>query len=229
MGDPGAGARAAAAGGGCGRGPGDNAARTPFVLLVVVLLAGGLIALLVLNSALNQGSFRLSELQKETTRLTDEEQALQQEVDEFSDPAELADRARELGMVPGTNPAFLGPGGKVLGVPATASAPPAPSPSAVPSATGSAGPGEPPARPGPGTGPAGRTGPEGGSSPPAPPVPGPSANAPAPGTAGQPSPSPSPSSAAAPGTRSSGPPAVPGTSPSDRTGSTGRESYAPRR
>lgn len=113
-------------------GSGPSAARTPFVLLIVVLLAGGLIALLVLNSALNQGSFKLSELQKETTRLTDEEQALQQEVNEFSDPAKLAARARELGMVPGSNPAFLGPDGKVHGVPGTASAPPPPTPSTAP-------------------------------------------------------------------------------------------------
>ncbi|GGO81802.1 hypothetical protein [Wenjunlia tyrosinilytica] len=103
-----------------------NAARTPFVLLVVVLLASGLIGLLVLNSAVNQGSFQLSRLQKETTRLTDEEQALQQEVDEFSDPAALSERATELGMVPGGTPAFLGPDGKVHGVPgADGSTPPA--------------------------------------------------------------------------------------------------------
>ena len=41
-----------------------QAARTPFVLLVVLLLGGGLIGLLVLNSALNEGSFQLDDLQK---------------------------------------------------------------------------------------------------------------------------------------------------------------------
>ena len=55
----------------------SNAARTPFVLLVVLLLGGGLISLLLLNSALNEGSFRLSELKRATTDLTDEQQALQ--------------------------------------------------------------------------------------------------------------------------------------------------------
>ncbi|MGW2065035.1 hypothetical protein ACWCO9_31205, partial [Streptomyces sp. NPDC001937] len=59
----------------------SSAARTPFVLLVVLLLGGGLITLLLLNSALNEGSFRLSELKKRTTDLTDEEQALQRDVD----------------------------------------------------------------------------------------------------------------------------------------------------
>ncbi|MEV6160458.1 septum formation initiator [Streptomyces sp. NPDC052052] len=103
-----------------------NAARTPFVLLVVLLLGGGLITLLVLNSALNEGSFRLSELRKRTTELTDEQQALQRDVDSFSEPDALERRARELGMVPGGNPAFLGLDGKVRGVPVEASAQPIP-------------------------------------------------------------------------------------------------------
>ena len=90
-------------------GPG-TAARAPFVLLVVVLLGGGLITLLLLNSALNEGSFQLSELKKRTTDLTDEEQALQRDVDDYSAPDALERRARELGMVPGGNPAFLEPG-----------------------------------------------------------------------------------------------------------------------
>ncbi|WP_168713659.1 hypothetical protein [Streptomyces sp. A0642] len=102
----------------------SNAARTPFVLLVVLLLGGGLISLLLLNSALNEGSFRLSELKKRTTELTDDQQALQRDVDSASEPDALARRARELGMVPGGSPAFLGPDGKVRGVPSTASAAP---------------------------------------------------------------------------------------------------------
>ncbi|MEV0369470.1 septum formation initiator family protein [Streptomyces sp. NPDC050636] len=94
-----------------------TAARTPFVLLVVVLLGSGLIALLLLNSALNQGSFELSNLEKKTDDLTDEQQALQQDVDAYSAPGALEKRARELGMVPGGNPAFLLPDGTVRGKP----------------------------------------------------------------------------------------------------------------
>ncbi|GAA2961560.1 cell division protein FtsL [Streptomyces enissocaesilis] len=99
-----------------------QAARTPFVLLVVLLLGGGLITLLLLNSSLNEGSFELSELKKRTTELTDEEQALQQDVDDRSAPGALERRARELGMVPGGSPAFLGPDGTVRGVPSRATA-----------------------------------------------------------------------------------------------------------
>ncbi|MET7987589.1 MULTISPECIES: hypothetical protein [unclassified Streptomyces] len=94
-----------------------QAARTPFVLLVVLLLGGGLIGLLVLNSALSEGAFRLDDLQKDTKSLTDEEQALQRDVDAYSAPDALQRRARELGMVPGGDPAFLGPDGTVKGVP----------------------------------------------------------------------------------------------------------------
>ncbi|WP_424887873.1 septum formation initiator family protein [Streptomyces sp. XH2] len=97
-----------------------GAKRTPFVLLVVVLLGSGLISLLLLNSALNQGSFELSRLQRKTTELTDEQQALQQEVDQLAAPDALERRARELGMVPGGNPAFLSPDGTVRGQPSPA-------------------------------------------------------------------------------------------------------------
>ncbi|MEW2031680.1 septum formation initiator family protein [Streptomyces telluris] len=119
-----------------------GAKRTPFVLLVVVLLGSGLISLLLLNSALNQGSFELSRLQRKTTELTDEQQALQQEVDQLAAPDALERRARELGMVPGGNPAFLSPDGTVRGLPSPAAGPaayrapapaaPAPPPAPVP-------------------------------------------------------------------------------------------------
>ncbi|MFC7977346.1 FtsB family cell division protein [Streptomyces cinereoruber] len=128
----------------------STAARTPFVLLVVVLLGGGLISLLLLNSALNQGSFELNELKNRTTELTDEEQALQRDVDAYAAPDALERRARELGMVPGGSPAFLGPDGKVLGRPSAA---PFPKPSPTPTASATAG--APPAAtasPGPPTG-----------------------------------------------------------------------------
>ncbi|CAM5526996.1 hypothetical protein SALBM311S_02226 [Streptomyces alboniger] len=97
-----------------------QAARTPFVLLVVLLLGGGLIGLLMLNSALSEGSFKLDDVQKGTTNLTDEEQALQRDIDAYSAPEALQRRARELGMVPGGDPAFLNPDGTVKGVPSPA-------------------------------------------------------------------------------------------------------------
>ncbi|MFG2140666.1 septum formation initiator family protein [Streptomyces sp. NPDC048650] len=128
---------------------GGTAARTPFVLLIVVLLGSGLITLLLLNSALNQGSFELSKLEKETDDLTDEQQALQQEVDTYSAPGALEKRARKLGMVPGGNPAFLLPDGTVRGRPSEATeqqaalSAPAEPPAAAPSARPLLAPGTP--------------------------------------------------------------------------------------
>lgn len=112
-----------------------QAARMPFVLLVVALLGGGLISLLLLNSALNEGSFQLSRLKKETTTLTDEEQALQRDVDAYSAPDALERRARELGLVPGGSPVFIGPDGRITGSGAPAEAPPSPTPTPTPTAT----------------------------------------------------------------------------------------------
>ncbi|MGV9310920.1 FtsB family cell division protein [Streptomyces sp. NPDC003691] len=167
----------------------STAARTPFVLLVVVLLGGGLITLLLLNSSLNEGSFELSELKRKTTELTDEQQALQRDVDGRSAPDALERRAAELGMVPGGGPAFLDPDGTVRGVPGRASAPPpepspsestestastasaASGPSPAGSASGTAT--DPDAPPGPAAGPAPLTAPAApapGRSPAAPPT-----------------------------------------------------------
>nr|WP_093653360.1 hypothetical protein [Streptomyces wuyuanensis] len=169
----------------------STAARTPFVLLVVLLLGGGLITLLLLNTSLNEGSFRLSELRKKTTELTDQEQALQRDVDERSAPDALERRARELGMVPGGNPAFLAPDGTVRGVPKRATA----DPSAVRSP-------EPPARP---------VGPPAPAQPAASGAPAPPPASPKPSAAGAPAASAAPS--APPRPSASGVPKPPPTTP----------------
>ncbi|MCY0942762.1 hypothetical protein [Streptomyces antarcticus] len=145
-------------------GSAGQAARMPFVLLVVALLGGGLISLLLLNSALNEGSFRLSKLKKETTVLTDEEQALQRDVDAHSAPDALQRRAQELGLVPGGSPVFISPDGKVAGAAAPAEVPPPPSPAPsqgqapaqgqVPAQAPSQTPGAPPQAAGPSSSPA---------------------------------------------------------------------------
>jgi hypothetical protein len=95
----------------------STAARTPFVLLVVLLLGTGLLGLLLLNASLNKGSFKLSRLEKQTEELTDQQQELQQQVDGYSSPAQLEKRARGMGLVPGGNPVFLNPDGTVRGKP----------------------------------------------------------------------------------------------------------------
>jgi len=92
--------------------------RTPFVVLLVALLSVGLITLLLLNTALSQDSFRVSDLRQRSAQLTDNEQALERQVADLEAPQRLAKTARELGMKPGGNPLFLRtPDGRVIGDP----------------------------------------------------------------------------------------------------------------
>ncbi|WP_406287395.1 hypothetical protein [Embleya sp. NBC_00896] len=114
-----------------------GSSRTPFVVLVVGLLGGGLLSLLLLNTALNQGSFELGKLQKREDQLTDDKEALQRELDAKAAPGELARRAQEMGMVPGGSLVFVDPvTGQVLGVPkpATSKPPLVPEPRTTPTA-----------------------------------------------------------------------------------------------
>jgi len=74
----------------------------------------GLVALVLLSFSL---TFRE---RKVLMSLTDEEQGLQRDIDSYSAPEALQQRARELGMMPGGDPAFLNPNGTVKGVPSVA-------------------------------------------------------------------------------------------------------------
>ena len=91
--------------------------RTVFVLACLALLVGGLITLLLINTALAQGSFRLHELSSNSRQLADESQALNEDIAGQASPGRLSQRAAGLGMVPSGSVAFLRlSDGKVLGV-----------------------------------------------------------------------------------------------------------------
>jgi hypothetical protein len=93
-----------------------RARRTPFVAVVVGLLALGLLGMLALNTVLAQDAFRLHALQVQGKVLADREQALQTSVDALQAPRALASRAEAFGMVPGGAPDFLRmPDGVLLG------------------------------------------------------------------------------------------------------------------
>ena len=92
-----------------------------FAVLCITLLACGLLGLLVLNTAVATGSFKLHDLQVRSGQLTDTQDALTQQIAVQSSPQELARRALAMGMVPSQSAAFLRlSDGKVLGVAATA-------------------------------------------------------------------------------------------------------------
>lgn len=97
-------------------GPRPRAARTPFVVLLLVLTAGGLLGLLLLNTVIAQDAFRLHDLERTQTALDDEETQLRQSADALADPANLAARAAALGLRPAGDPSFLLAGsGRLLG------------------------------------------------------------------------------------------------------------------
>ncbi len=81
--------------------------RAPFVLLVLLLLGVGLVGLLVLNTALQQGSFDLADLEQRTELLRDRRAELVGQVADRSAPGTLARQARELDMIPAENVVFL--------------------------------------------------------------------------------------------------------------------------
>jgi hypothetical protein len=111
--------------------PAPDRARTAFVALCLLLLGGGLLTLLLVNTAMANGSFRLHDLQATSDQLTDRQEALRQDIAVQAAPARLAARARALGMVPSGSAAFLRlSDGRVLGVAKAAPAPPAPTVSA---------------------------------------------------------------------------------------------------
>ncbi|HUK71516.1 MAG TPA: hypothetical protein VLW50_22585 [Streptosporangiaceae bacterium] len=81
--------------------------RQPFVFLVVGLLSGGLVCLLLLNTVLAAGAFQTMSLQQSNATLARQQQELQQEVAEAESPSAIAQRARQLGMVPVSQPRFV--------------------------------------------------------------------------------------------------------------------------
>jgi hypothetical protein len=88
-----------------------------FAAFCMLLLIGGLMALLMLNTSMAEGSFTLHKLQATSGQLTDTEEALTAAIDAQKAPANLASRAAKLGMVPADSAAFLRlSDGAVLGV-----------------------------------------------------------------------------------------------------------------
>ncbi len=88
-----------------------------FLGLCVLLLFGGFVGVLVLNTTMAKGSFVMKDLQRQSDALADTQDDLRHALDEVSGPGPLAQRARALGMVPAQSPAFLRlSDGAVLGV-----------------------------------------------------------------------------------------------------------------
>ncbi|HEY3010147.1 MAG TPA: hypothetical protein VGJ63_19085 [Micromonosporaceae bacterium] len=90
----------------------------PFVLLVLIVVVGGVLGILLVNTKINENAIRLQRLQQQQAGLDLREQRLRQQIAEYESPGNLAAHARELGLVPAGTPAFIRlPDGRVIGVP----------------------------------------------------------------------------------------------------------------
>ncbi|ASR35378.1 hypothetical protein BAY61_10650 [Prauserella marina] len=120
--------------------------RASFVLLLMALMVAGVATTLWLSTQAIADSYRLEQLRQDNGHLAERAEQLQREVATAKSPYSLAERAKQLGMVPGGNPAriVVGADGSttVVGEPVEATAP-APPPQRTPSSSeGDAGDGD---------------------------------------------------------------------------------------
>ncbi len=100
--------------------------RVPFVALVLVLVVGGMLGILVVNSKVNENALRLENLQRRQASLDVQQQQLEQKIAEAEVPGNLTARARKLGLIESGPPAFIRlQDGSVIGVPQPADGAPA--------------------------------------------------------------------------------------------------------
>jgi hypothetical protein len=81
--------------------------RVTYVLLVVGSLFAIFMAQLLLSIALSQGAYQISSLQDQQKELLRTQEALQESLDKFESPQNLANNALSFGMVPSSNAAYL--------------------------------------------------------------------------------------------------------------------------
>lgn len=103
------------------RAPQSTRTRVPFVVFCIAILVGALLGALVLNTSMARGSYEAHALKFELAGLARTEQDLGTRLLAHKAPGQLAASARELGMVPAPELAFLRlSDGAVLGSPTPA-------------------------------------------------------------------------------------------------------------
>ena len=89
------------------RGQAPARATLPFLLLVVLILAGALVASMVLNARMAETAFRMQGTQAELNVVNDHIDTVRSQVEDAAAPDHLARRAGELGMVPASVPGVI--------------------------------------------------------------------------------------------------------------------------
>lgn len=82
------------------RAPQQARTRVPFVLACMAVLAGALLAALLLNTQMAQSAYAQFDLSNQLGRLQQDQKELTAQLDAKSSPGEIAKAARGIGMVP---------------------------------------------------------------------------------------------------------------------------------
>jgi hypothetical protein len=102
--------------------------RAGLVVACLALLVLGLVGLLLLDVSLERGAYDLQAQGQRAEQLREQAQKIRSEIVEQEAPQNLEQKARQEGMVPAPGaPVFVLPGGRTIGVPQRAVAPPSPS------------------------------------------------------------------------------------------------------
>ena len=87
--------------------PKTGGSSMPFALLCTLIVTATLAALLFMNIQMSNASYDITRLQGQSQRLTEESQGLQETNERLGTPQELERQAREIGMVPVSDPAYI--------------------------------------------------------------------------------------------------------------------------
>ena len=87
--------------------PGEQVAIGAFIKVLVAISMASLIALLFINTSLNQDAFVLSHLKHEMNIVNDQRDAILRQAAVKASPDTLSVAATKLGMVPNTIPTFI--------------------------------------------------------------------------------------------------------------------------
>lgn len=99
--------------------------RAPFVMLLLLVVVGGVLGILMINTKVNENAFKLRHLERQQADLDRQEQDLSKQIAEAESPNNLEARAKQLGLVPAGSPAFIRlPDGRIIGVPRPATGQP---------------------------------------------------------------------------------------------------------
>ncbi|CAN5120517.1 MAG: hypothetical protein ACSLEW_13500 [Nocardioides sp.] len=97
------------------------APRFPFILLLSVMLVGGVVGLLCFNTQMQQAAFVETNLRHQASVLAEQQESLTLELQQMSDPQQVAEKAQRLGLVIPSTLAWVDlTSGEVTGTPTPA-------------------------------------------------------------------------------------------------------------